>query len=418
MAERPRVVVIGGGFGGLTAAQALASLPVDLTLVDRKNHHVFQPLLYQVATAGLSPAEIAAPIRHVLRRQRATRVLLGDATGVDLARRCVRLDASELAYDYLIVATGATHSYFGHDEWAAHAPGLKTIEEALEIRRRVLLAFEEAEREEDAERRRAFLTFVVIGGGPTGVEMAGAFAEIARHTLAREFRRIDPASARVVLVEAGPRILPAYPEDLSRRAQHQLEALGVQVWTGSPVGDVGKGGVQIGADRLATRTVVWAAGLSGSPLARTLGVELDRSGRVRVLPDLTLPGHPEAAVIGDLASLEQDGRLIPGVAPAAMQMGAHAARNIGRALRNEPLLPFRYRDKGSLATIGRSRGVAMIGRLHLSGLVAWLAWLMIHVFFLIGYRNRLMVMLEWAWAYVTYDRSARLIVGRGREPSP
>jgi NADH:ubiquinone reductase (H+-translocating) len=418
MAERPRVVVIGGGFGGLTAAQALASLPVDLTLVDRKNHHVFQPLLYQVATAGLSPAEIAAPIRHVLRRQRATRVLLGDATGVDLARRCVRLDASELAYDYLIVAAGATHSYFGHDEWAAHAPGLKTIEEALEIRRRVLLAFEEAEREEDAERRRAFLTFVVIGGGPTGVEMAGAFAEIARHTLAREFRRIDPASARVVLVEAGPRILPAYPEDLSRRAQHQLEALGVQVWTGSPVGDVGKGGVQIGADRLATRTVVWAAGLSGSPLARTLGVELDRSGRVRVLPDLTLPGHPEAAVIGDLASLEQDGRLIPGVAPAAMQMGAHAARNIGRALRNEPLLPFRYRDKGSLATIGRSRGVAMIGRLHLSGLVAWLAWLMIHVFFLIGYRNRLMVMLEWAWAYVTYDRSARLIVGRGREPSP
>jgi len=416
MAERPRVVVIGGGFGGLTAAQALASLPVDVTLVDRKNHHVFQPLLYQVATAGLSPAEIAAPIRHILRRQRATRVLLGDVSAVDLARRCVRLDASELAYDYLIVAAGATHSYFGHDEWAAHAPGLKTIEEALEIRRRVLLAFEEAEREEDAERRRAFLTFVVIGGGPTGVEMAGAFAEIARHTLAREFRRIDPASARVVLVEAGPRILPAYPQDLSQRAQHQLEALGVQVSTGSPVSDLGPGGVQIGADHLAARTVVWAAGLQGSPLARTLGVELDRSGRVRVRPDLTLPGHPETAVIGDLASLEQDGKLVPGVAPAAMQMGAHAARNIGRSLRGEPLAPFRYLDKGSLATIGRRRGVAMIGRLHLSGLVAWLAWLMIHVFFLIGYRNRLMVMLEWAWAYVTYDRSARLIVGRGSAP--
>jgi NADH dehydrogenase len=416
MAERPRVVVIGGGFGGLTAAQALASLPVDVTLVDRRNHHVFQPLLYQVATAGLSPAEIAAPIRHVLRRQRATRVLLGDVRAVDLEQKRVRLETGELAYDYLIVAAGATHSYFGHDPWAAHAPGLKTIEEALEIRRRVLLAFEEAEREEDAERRRAFLTFVVIGGGPTGVEMAGAFAEIARHTLAREFRRIDPASARIVLVEAGPRVLPAYPEDLSQRAQRQLEALGVQVWTGSPVSDVGPGGVQIGADRLATRTVVWAAGLQGSPLARTLGAPLDRSGRVRVLPDLTLPGHPEAAVIGDLAALEQDGKLVPGVAPAAMQMGAHAARNIERSLRGEPLLPFRYRDKGSLATIGRSRGVASIGKLRLSGLVAWLAWLMIHIFFLIGYRNRLMVMLEWAWAYVTYDRSARLIVGRGSEP--
>jgi len=417
MADRPQVVVIGGGFAGLTAAQALSRLPVELTLVDRKNHHVFQPLLYQVATAGLSPAEIAAPIRHILRRQRATRVLLGEVTAIDLAGRRVRLGASELAYDYLIVAAGATHSYFGHDGWAAHAPGLKTIEEALEIRRRVLLAFEEAEREQDAERRRAFLTFVVIGAGPTGVEMAGAFAEIARHTLAREFRSIDPASARVVLVEAGPRVLAAYPDDLSASAQRQLEALGVQVWTGSRVSDVTADGVQIGADRLATRTVVWAAGLSGSPLARTLGVELDRAGRVRVLRDLTLPGHPEVAVIGDLAALEQDGKPVPGVAPAAMQMGAHAARNIGRALRGEPLQPFRYRDKGSLATIGRRRGVALFGKLRLSGLVAWLAWLMIHVFFLIGYRSRLMVMLEWAWAYVTYDRSARLIVGRGSEPA-
>jgi NADH dehydrogenase len=415
MAGRPQVVVIGGGFGGLTAARALARVPVDVTLVDRKNHHVFQPLLYQVATAGLSPAEIAAPIRHILRRQRATRVLLGEVTAVDLAARRVKLDSGELAYDYLILASGATHSYFGHDAWQEHAPGLKTIEEALEIRRRVLLAFEEAEREEDAERRRGFLTFVVIGGGPTGVEMAGAFAEIARHTLAREFRRIDPASARVVLVEAGPRILPAYPEALSLRAQRQLEALGVQVWTGSRVSDVGPSGVRIGADQLAARSVVWAAGLQGSPLARTLGVELDHAGRVRVRPDLTLPGHPSAFVVGDLAALEDKGEPVPGVAPAAIQMGRHAARNVARALHGEPLQAFHYRDKGSLATIGRRRGVAKIGAVRLSGLVAWLAWLVIHVFFLIGFRNRLMVMLEWAWAYVTYDRSARLIVGRARD---
>jgi NADH dehydrogenase len=418
MPDRPHVVVIGGGFGGLAAARALARLAVDVTLVDRKNHHVFQPLLYQVATAGLSPAEIAAPIRHILRRQRATRVLLGEVTAVELEAKRLRIESSELGYDYLIVAAGATHTYFGHEEWQPHAPGLKTIEEALEIRRRALLAFEQAEREEDAERRRAFLTFVVIGGGPTGVEMAGAFAEIARHTLAREFRRIDPASARVVLVEAGPRILPAYPEGLSARAQRQLEALGVQVWTGSRVSAVGPDGVEIGPDHLAARTTVWAAGLAGSPLARTLGVELDRAGRVRVRADLSVPGHPESFVIGDLAAIEQDGKAVPGVAPAAMQMGAHAARNVGRALRGEPLLPFRYRDKGSLATIGRRRGVASFGRLRLSGLVAWLAWLAIHIVFLIGFRNRLMVMLEWAWAYATYDRSARLIVDRGGGPPP
>ena len=413
--SRPHVVVIGGGFGGLQAARGLRRLPVDVTLVDRKNHHVFQPLLYQVATAGLSPAEIAAPIRHILRRQRATRVLLGEVTAVDLAAQKVRLDSLELAYDYLILAAGNTHSYFGHDEWQPHAPGLKTIEEALEIRRRVLLAFEQAEREEDAEARRAWLTFAVIGGGPTGVEMAGALGEIARHTLARQFRRIDPASARIVLIEAGPRVLPAYPEDLSERARLQLEALGVQVWTGSPVSGVSPAGVQIGADHLAARTVVWAAGLQGSPLARSLGTELDRMGRVRVQPDLTLKGHPHTFVIGDLASLESDGKPVPGVAPAAMQMGDHAAANVARALRGEPLAPFRYRDKGTLATIGRRRGVAMIGRLRLSGLVAWLAWLGIHIFFLIGFRSRLMVLFDWFWAYVTYDRSARLIVGEGRD---
>jgi NADH dehydrogenase len=413
--KRPHVVVVGGGFGGLSAARGLARLPVDVTLVDRTNHHVFQPLLYQVATAGLSPAEIAAPIRHILRRQRATRVLLGEATAVDVEAKTVRLDGLELAYDYLILAAGNTHSYFGHDEWRPHAPGLKTIEEALEIRRRVLLAFEQAEREEDAEARRAWLTFVVIGGGPTGVEMAGALGEIARHTLAREFRRIDPKSARIVLVEAGPRVLSAYTEDLSERARLQLEALGVQVWTGSPVSSVSEAGVRIGADQLAARTVVWAAGLQGSALARTLGVDLDRAGRVRVAPDLSVPGHPHTFVVGDLVWLEENGKPVPGVAPAAMQMGEHAALNVARALRGEPLAPFHYRDKGTLATIGRSRGVAMIGRLRLSGLVAWLAWLGIHIFFLIGFRSRLVVLLDWFWAYVTYARSARLIVGERRD---
>jgi NADH dehydrogenase len=413
--KRPHVVVVGGGFGGLSAARGLSRLPVDVTLVDRTNHHVFQPLLYQVATAGLSPAEIAAPIRHILRRQRATRVLLGEATAVDVEAKTVRLDGLELAYDYLILAAGNTHSYFGHDEWRPHAPGLKTIEEALEIRRRVLLAFEQAEREEDAEARRAWLTFVVIGGGPTGVEMAGALGEIARHTLAREFRRIDPKSARIVLVEAGPRVLSAYTEDLSERARLQLEALGVQVWTGSPVSSVSEAGVRIGADQLAARTVVWAAGLQGSALARTLGVDLDRAGRVRVAPDLSVPGHPHTFVVGDLVWLEENGKPVPGVAPAAMQMGEHAALNVARALRGEPLAPFHYRDKGTLATIGRSRGVAMIGRLRLSGLVAWLAWLGIHIFFLIGFRSRLVVLLDWFWAYVTYARSARLIVGERRD---
>jgi len=420
MAALPRVVIVGGGFGGLAAARALARAPAAVTLVDRQNHHLFQPLLYQVATAGLSPAEIAYPIRRILRRQRNARVLLGEAVAIDVAARQVRLTDGEIPYDHLILAAGAGHSYFGRDEWELHAPGLKTLEDALEIRRRVLLAFEKAEREEDPEVRRSWLTFVVIGGGPTGVEMAGAFADIARHTLVRDFRRIDPRTARVILVEAGPRVLPVYPEALSQKAKLQLEVLGVQVWTESPVTGIDGTGVRVGGDRVAARTVVWAAGVQASPLARSLGAPLDRAGRVRVAADLTVPGEPAVFVIGDLASLDQDGRPVPGVAPAAIQMGEHAAQNVRRALRGEPLAPFRYRDKGSLATIGRRRGVALVRALRLSGLPAWLAWLGVHIFFLIGFRNRFVVLFTWAWAYVTYDQTARLIVGSGRgwPPAP
>ena len=418
MSPPPRVVIVGGGFGGLAAARRLSRAPVQVTVVDRQNHHLFQPLLYQVATAGLSPAEIASPIRRILARQNNAEVLLGDVTAVDAEARHLRTaDGTTIPFDFLIVAAGATHSYFGRDEWEGPAPGLKTIEDALEIRRRVLLAFEEAEREPDPAIRREWLTFVVIGGGPTGVEMAGALAEVARHTLARDFRHIDPGSARVVLLEAAPRILGAYPEDLSASAARQLETLCVEVYTGSPVTQVDGGGIEAAGRRLAARTVVWAAGVQASPLGRGLGAPLDRAGRVRVAPDLTVPGHSGLFVIGDLASLEQDGHPVPGVAPAAIQMGNHAAENVLRALRDEPLASFRYRDKGSLATVGRRRGVAMIGRLRLSGAVAWLAWLAIHVFFLIGFRNRFVVLFTWAWAYLTYERSARLIVSSRPEPT-
>jgi len=413
----PQVVILGGGFGGLAAARALAAAPVRLLVLDRRNHHLFQPLLYQVATAGLSPAEIASPIRRILRRQKNATVLLAEATAVLPDKKRVTLSDGDVGYDWLIVATGATHSYFGHDAWAPFAPGLKTLEDALEIRRRVLVAFEAAEREPEAEKRRPWLTFVVIGGGPTGVEMAGAFAEVARHTLARDFRHIDPRTARVILVEAGPRILAAYPPDLSEKAARQLEALGVQVWTGKGVTAVDADGVQMAGDRLGARTVVWAAGVQGSPLARTLGVPLDRAGRVKVEPDLTVPGRPEIFVIGDLAAIEQDGRPVPGVAPAAMQMGRHAGENLLRAMRAEPPRPFRYRDKGSLATIGRSRAVAVFGAMKLTGFVAWAAWLGIHIFFLIGFRNRFVVLFTWAWAYLTHQRSARLILGRPSSPA-
>jgi NADH:quinone reductase (non-electrogenic) len=406
-----RVVIVGGGFAGLTAARTLRHAPVQITLIDRHNHHVFQPLLYQVATAGLSSTNIAAPLRHILRRQRNATVLLADAIGVDLRRQRLILRDGELSYDFLVLAAGATHSYFGHEEWSHHAPGLKTLNDAIDIRRRVLLAFEEAERETDEARRAEWLTFVVIGAGPTGVEMAGTLAEIARHTLRGEFRRIDPARARVILVEGTDRVLPPYPADLSEKAQRQLEGLGVVVFTSKMVTGVDATGVWLGEERIAARTLVWAAGVAAAPIGRSLGVPVDRAGRVKVGTDLTVPGHKEVFVTGDLALVEEDGRPVPGVAPAANQMGRHAALNIVRTLEGQPHAAFHYVDKGSLATIGRRAGVAVIGRLRLSGAPAWLAWLGIHVFFLIGFRNRIVVMLDWALAYLTYQRYARLLLG-------
>ena len=404
------MVIVGGGFAGLAAARGLKEAAVDVTLIDRHNHHVFQPLLYQVATASLSSADIASPLRHILRRQRNATVLLAEATGVDLQGRRLLLRDGDLAYDFLVIAAGATHSYFGHHEWAAAAPGLKTLADAVDIRQRVLHAFEAAERETDESRRDPWLTFAVVGAGPTGVEMAGTLAEIARHTLKGEFRRIDPARARVILIEGTARVLPPYSPDLSGHARRSLESLGVTVRTGAMVTGVDARGVQLGAERIEARTVVWAAGVAASPLGRSLGRPVDRAGRVKVERDLTVPGHPNVFVAGDLAFFEQDGRPVPGVAPAANQMGAHAARNIERALAGQPLAPFHYKDKGSLATIGRRAGVAQIGRLKLWGAPAWLAWLVIHIFFLIGFRNRLVVMFDWALAYMTYQRHARLLL--------
>jgi NADH dehydrogenase len=406
----PHVVIVGGGFGGLSAARALGGRDVRVTLLDRRNHHVFQPLLYQVATAGLSGPDVAAPLRRILRRHRNVTVLLAEAARIDAAGRTVVLTDGEMAYDYLILATGATHSYFGHDEWERFAPGLKSLEDALEIRRRMLLAFERAEREPERPRRAEWLTFVVIGGGPTGVELAGTLVEIARYTLRREFRHIDPSEARVILLEGLDRVLPPYPPDLSEKARQQLERLGVEVRTRSLVTAVGPEGVSLGAEGLRARTVLWAAGVAASPLGRSLGAAVDRVGRVKVEPDLSVPGHPEVFVVGDLAAFEQDGRPVPGVAPAANQMGGHAARNVLRLARGEPTAPFRYVDKGSLATIGRSAAVALIRGVKLWGLPAWLAWLGIHIFFLIGFRNRIVVMFEWALAYLTYQRNARLIL--------
>ena len=408
----PHVVIVGGGFGGLAAAQALAGAPVRVTLVDRRNHHLFQPLLYQVATAGLSPADIAAPIRAILRRQRNTTVLLGRVTGIDRVERRVMIGERAVPFDHLIVATGARHAYFGHDEWEPVAPGLKKIEDATAIRRRILLAFERAEREGDPARRRALLTFVVVGGGPTGVELAGALSEIARYTLSSDFKHIDPEHARIVLVEMAPRVLPPYPEVLSRAARRQLERLGVEVRSGARVTAIDSGGVTLDdVERIEARTVLWGAGVAASPLARSRDVALDRAGRARVNPDLTVPGHPEIFVIGDVAAVgdAERGGLVPGVAPAAIQEGRHAAQSIARAIRGEPLRPFRYRDKGSLATIGRAAAVASIGPLRFSGLPAWLAWLVVHIYFLIGFRNRVAVILQWAWSYVTFGRGARLI---------
>jgi len=417
-AERPRIVIVGAGFAGLYAARALARAPVRVTVVDRRNHHLFQPLLYQVATAALNPADIAAPIRSVLRRQRNAEVILAEVTGVDLPGRRVVLTDGELAYDRLILATGATHSYFGHPEWERFAPGLKSVEDALEIRRRILTAFEQAERETDPDLQRAELTFVVIGAGPTGVELAGAIAELARHALASDFRHIAPERSRVLLLEGAPEVLPPYPPALRASAVRQLERLGVEVRTGARVTQVDAAGVEVAGERIATRTVLWAAGVQASPLARSLGVPLDGAGRVRVAPDLSVPGHPEVQAIGDLAWLEQDGRPVPGVAPAAIQQGRHAAKNVLRALAGAGPVEFRYRDKGSLATIGRGSAVASLGRLQLSGLLAWLAWLFIHVLFLIGFRSRAAVILQWAWSYLTYERGARLITETAKHERP
>ncbi|MGO9464814.1 MAG: NAD(P)/FAD-dependent oxidoreductase [Isosphaeraceae bacterium] len=403
------VVIVGAGFGGLAAARALRRAPLRITIVDRSNHHLFQPLLYQVATAALSPADIASPIRRIFRGQANVAVMLADATAVDVPAKRVILADGSVDYDILILATGATHSYFGHDAWSEHAPGLKSLKDALLIRQRVLMAFEVAEREPDPVKCRAWMTFVIVGAGPTGVELAGTLAEVTRQTLARDFRHINTASARVILIEASATVLGAYPPDLSDAARSQLEKLGVAVWTGVEVTGIDGQGVTIGQERIDARTVLWAAGVAASPLAKSLGVPLDRAGRVMVEPDLTIPGRDDVYVIGDLARLEQDGALVPGVAPAAMQEGRHAAVNIIRSLGGQERVVFRYVDKGMLATIGRGAAVARIGRFKTSGLIAWLLWLFVHILFLIGFRNRLVVMIQWAWSYITFDRGARLI---------
>jgi len=446
-------VIIGAGFGGLYAAKALGKIPVSVTVLDRKNHHTFQPLLYQVATAGLSPGDIAVPIRSVLRKYKNIEVLMGEAVGFDLERKIVKFREVEVNYDYLIVATGATHSYFAHPEWEQWAPGLKTVEDATDIRRRILLAFENAEREAallpqqgsvasdfalaPGHRATAIagsspmqkgepLNFVIVGAGPTGVELAGAIAEISRRVLRHDFRLIDPTKARVILLEGAPRVLQTYPEDLSRKAEKQLKKLGVEVRTGAVVTEVGRHVVMVGDEKIEAAVVLWAAGVKASPLAKALDAAykaashaqstepalLDRAGRVKVAPDCSVPGHPEIFVIGDLAALNgTDGKALPGLAPVAMQMGRAVAANIGRDLKHQPRKPFHYLDKGTMATIGRAAAVGMTGKMHFSGFVAWFAWLFIHILYLIGFRNRLMVLLEWAWAYLRFEKAARLITG-------
>jgi len=409
----PHVVIVGGGFGGLYAARKFAREPVEVTVLDRRNHHLFQPLLYQVAMAALSPGDIASPIRWILRKQSNVEVLLGEAGRIDLGRRVVVLtDGGEIAYDYLILAAGATHAYFGHDDWRPYAPGLKTLEDALEIRRRVLLAFERAERETDPLRRAAQLTFVIVGGGPTGVEMAGALAEIARLSLARDFRHFDPSSAKILLVEGGPAVLANFPEPLREAARRDLQRLGVDVRTDAAVTRVTADGVETSKGPIASETVLWAAGVAASPLGASLGVPVDRAGRVLVQPDLTIPGQRNVFVIGDLASLAgTDGRPLPGVAQVAMQMGAHAAANIMRAIEGQPLRAFHYNNLGDMATIGRASAVANLPWIKLTGFVGWLAWLFIHLLKLIGFRNRIVVMVQWVWSYFSYQRAIRLITG-------
>ncbi len=417
---RPRVLIIGGGFAGIECASRLATTPVDITLADQHNYHLFQPLLYQVATAVLSPADIAAPIRRLLRNQQNVRVVLAELLGVDLQKGRANLQQVEVPYDYLVLATGVTHSYFGHDEWAASAPGLKTVEDALEIRRRVLLAYEAAEWEADAEARRAKLTFVVIGGGPTGVELAGALKEIASQTIPRDFRHIDTTTAQVILIEAGPRLLAAMPEKLGLRALQDLEQMGVQVRLNSMVTEITEGLVSIGSEKLLAENIVWAAGVRGSEVAATLDCELDRQGRVLVESDLSLPGHPEVFVVGDLANLTDShtGHPVPGVAPAAIQMGRHVANLIRADLTNfagsehTPRKVFHYHDKGSMSTIGRNRAVASLGGRQFGGFFAWLIWGVVHIIPLIGFRNKLAVIFSWLWSYFSLSKNARLITGR------
>jgi NADH:ubiquinone reductase (H+-translocating) len=410
MAKKPQVIIVGAGFGGLEAAKKLACKDVRLTVIDRTNYHLFQPLLYQVATAALSPADIAAPVRAILSKCKNVEVILAEVESVNVEARKVKTKDRVFDYDYLILATGARHSYFGHDEWEKLAPGLKSLEDAVELRRRILLAFEFAEKTTDEADRKAAMNFVVIGGGPTGVEMAGAIAEISRYTLAKDFRHIDPSKARVILIEGTPRLLSAYPEDLSESARKQLVELGVEVRTDARVTDITESGVQLDGEFIPCRVKIWAAGNNASFVGKTLDAPVDRMGRIVVNDDLTVPGHPEVQIIGDLANYShQTGEPLPGVSPVAMQQGRHAARNILRMIRGEKPQLFRYFDKGSMATIGRNKAVADLKFFHLSGFPAWLAWLFVHIIFLVGFRNRLLVLIQWAWAYLTFDKGARLI---------
>ncbi len=419
MAQRPRVVIVGGGFGGLAAAKALRRAPVDVVLVDRTNHHLFQPLLYQVATAGLAPGDIAAPIRQILRAQKNTTVVMGEATGVDLAARRLRVElappgeAVGFDYDYLILATGVTHSYFGHDEFAPFAPGLKTLEHATSVRGAILAAFESAEALDDPAARRDLLTVALVGAGPTGVEMAGAIAELARATLVGDFRRVDPTSARILLVEAGPRILPTFHPALARRVHARLERMGVEIRTGQPVAAIDAGGVELGGERIAAGVVLWTAGVKPSPVAAWLGAATDRAGRVRVEPDLSVPGHPEIFVVGDVAAKLQDGAPLPGVAQVALQGGRYVGRAVARRVAGEPAPPpFRYRDRGNLAVVGRNYAVLERGRLRLAGWPAWILWATLHIAYLAQFNNRLLVFTQWLWSYFTWQRGSRLILGR------
>ena len=409
-AVKPRVVIVGAGFGGLQAARALRDAPVHITVIDRQNHHLFQPLLYWVATAGLSPADISSPIRHILRRQKNTEVLMAKVTGVDVQEQCVLMGDRLVQYDYLVLATGAHDNYFSHPEWEKRAPGLKTIEDARALRQKILLAFEAAEIESDPEKVKELLTFVLVGAGPTGVELAGAIAELAHKALASDFRHIDTQMARIILIEAAPRILSTFPESLARKSQKKLTSMGVEVRTGTPVSEIDERGVVVNAERIAAKTVIWSAGVLASPAGKWLGTEVDRAGRVKVASDLSVPGHPNVFVIGDTASVMQAGKPLPGVAPVAMQAGRYVASVITHRVEGKELnKSFHYLDKGNLATVGRSYAIVDIAKLRLTGLIAWLIWLAVHIYFLVGFRNRLVAILQWAWTYFTYARGARLI---------